>query len=236
MFELTFGDVGSCKSLDQAKRCLELLKQSIKIQKKYKLPIREIWINAPMNQEIKEKYKDRLFYWQNPMEMIFTDYPYNKMKRRNIDVIWDEIAVELPCDGWKDTDPEIRKFFAQHRHRGIRIFANTQDYKMMDINARRMTTRIYEIRKIIGSRDPSPTLPPVKLIWGFALKWELNKQLIRRDDQIRKKETLIPDIIWISKKLVNSYDMTFDIDKKADYLIHREKICQVCGLSQVTHH
>jgi hypothetical protein len=235
MFELTFGDVGSCKSLDQAKTCLRLLQQSKKIEKKYKLPKREIWINTPMNQKVLEKYEDRLKYWQDPMEMIFTDYPTNKIKRRNIDVVWDEIAVELPSDRWKDLDAEIRKFFAQHRHRGIRIFANTQDYMMVDINARRMATKVFEIKKKIGSKDPSPTLPPVKYIWGLALKWELNKQLIRKDDQVRKKQSIIPEFVWITRKYVELYDMTYDIDKKVEYLVHRKRTCPVCGLEKITH-
>lgn len=234
MFAFTFGDVGSGKSLAQADQTLLLLEQSVKIEKKYKLPKREIWTNAPMNKQITEKYKDRLRYWKNPLDMVFVD-DQRKIIRTNFDCLWDEIAVEIPSDKWKETDPEIRRFFAQHRKRGIRIWANTQDYMMVDINARRMATHVYQVHKIIGSRDPSPTLPPLKKIWGMVFVWELDKAYIRQDDMDRRHLTLLPYVIFINKKLCLAYDTSYDISKEFLELRHIERECKVCGKVKVEH-
>lgn len=236
MFALTFGDIGSCKSLDQAQTSFGLLLQSLKFQKKYNLPKREVWCNFHLNKEIQKRFYDRLFYWRDPQQMVFTDYPQNTKIRRNFDCVWDEIAVEIPSDKWKETDPEIRRFFAQHRKRGIRIFANTQDYMMVDINARRMATDIFQVHKIFGSRDPSPTLPPLKFIWGFGVKWRLDKALLRIDDQNRRHTDLIPRFIPITRKAVNLYDTSEDIYKEPNqYLMHRERLCATCGFKKYEH-
>lgn len=236
MFCFTFGDIGSGKSLKQAEEVLWLLGRSAKIEKKYKLPIREVWCNFHMNEKIREEWKDRLHYWKLPQEMIFKDYPKNKNIRRNFDVVWDEMAVEIPSDRWKDTDPEIKRFFAQHRKRGIQIWGNTQDYMMLDINARRMATNVFETHKIIGNRDPSATLPPIKHIWGLVIIWELNKNLIREDSQKREHLTMFPDFLWITKELALAYDTTEDIDKnQKTKLQHVELECDTCGKIKYDH-
>jgi len=229
MFEFTFGDVGSGKSLKQAETVLWLLNRSHKIQKKYNLPIREVWCNFHLNPVIQEKNQDRLRYWRIPQQMIFSDYPENKTIRRNFDCVWDEMAVELPSDRWKDTDPNVRRFFAQHRKRGIQLFGNTQDFMMVDINVRRMITHVFQTRKIIGSRDPSATLPPVGIIWGLVLIWELDKALIRENADKREHVTLFPEILWITKKLALSYDTGEDINKAEKMrLQHIEYRCDKC--------
>jgi len=227
MFSFTFGDVGSGKSLSQAKDGLWLLGRSVYIQKKYKLPLRQVLSNTHFSDSITDKYKDRLVYWHDPLEMIFTDYPLNKHIRRDFDVLWDEMAVDLPSDKWKDTDPEVRRFFAQHRKRGIQIYGNTQDYMMVDINARRMATEVWQTHKIIGNRDPSSTLPKINTFWGLILKWQLDKQCIRADDMDRRHIDILPEIIWISKKLVLAFDTSEDIYKTENmFYQHKIKMCQ----------
>lgn len=229
MFQFTFGDVGSGKSLNQADTVIWLLERSIRIQKKYKLPLREVWCNFHMSDEINKKYKGRIFSWHDPLEMIFLDYPKNTTLRKSFDCVWDELAVELPSDKWKDTHPEIRAFFAQHRKRAIQIYGNTQDYMMVDINARRMATKVFESFKIIGSPDPDPTFPKIKHPWGIVAKWELDKRLIRTDAQDRVRVSMFPHITWITKKLCNAYDTTEDIRQADVELKHITKKCKVCG-------
>lgn len=236
MFSFTFGDVGSGKSLVQARDVLLLLKRSRRIHKKYKIPNREVWCNFHMNQKIHEQYADILKVWHDPMEMIFTDYPYCKIIRRDFDCVWDEMAVELPADAWKDTHPEIRRFFSQHRKRGIQITGNTQDYMMLDINARRMTTSVFHTRKFWGSRDPSSTLPPVKFIWGFVFKWRIDKQAIRQDGKALVYEDFLPELLWIGRKLVSAYDTREDINAvDIPDLRHIKKQCRVCGKIVIKH-
>lgn len=236
MFQFTFGDIGSGKSLKQADTTLYLLHRAKRNVKKYGLPLREVWCNFHLSKKYEQKYKDNLRYWSVPQEMIFVDWPNNKVKRRDFDLVWDEMAVELPSDKWKDIDPAIRRFFAQHRKRGVEIYGNTQDYMMLDINARRMATSVFRCHKLIGSRDPSSTLPPVKHIWGIVFIWQLDKQSIRQDDQKQIKLTIMPEILWISKELCQAYDTTEDIDQSTkNRLMHVEYACDKCDYVKTEH-
>lgn len=236
MFAFTFAGVGQGKSIDLARNVLFCLDRSIKIQKKYHLPPRKQLCNFHVNPEVMKKYAGQIIYWTNPLDMIFEDYPDCKKIRRDFDCHWDELAVELASDKWKETHPEIRRFFAQHRKRGIEIFGNTQDYMMLDINARRMATNVFTVKKIIGSRDISATLPPVKKVWGVICKWEIDKKSIEMDNVDYKRLSIIPSVFFINKTLTDFYDTTEDI-KPAGYddLKHVVKICKVCGYKKITH-
>jgi hypothetical protein len=237
MFEFIIGDVGQCKSYFQAKILVWLLKRSVRVQKKYKLPIREVWVNCTVNKQIREKYSDRLKFWHRPREMIFSDYPLCKEYRRNFDCVWEEMAVELPSRlGQANTDQEIWYFFSQHRHRGIQIFGNAQDYIQVDKLARARATKVFEARKFFGSRDPNPTLPPVKFVWGLAGLWKLDKQCIRVDDMDRKRLGIIPEFSLIEKSICKIYDMTEDIRPAPDEpFFHSERKCITCGYTKYSH-
>jgi len=233
MFKFTFGNIGSGKSLAQAEEALFLMHQAQHLHKKYPhLPVREVWCNFDISEKYKKKYALHYKRWYHPLEMIFKDYADKGTDgevRRDFDCMWDEMAVELPSDAWKDTHPEIRRFFAQHRKRGIRIYGNTQDYMMLDINARRMATSVFRCYKIIGSRYPSATLSPIKIIWGLVLVWELDLSSIRKDDADQKKATLIPNFLWITKSLCDIYNTSEDISKGLrSKLLHVEFICDKC--------
>lgn len=226
----TYGRPGEGKSLDTAKTSLELLEEYKKIEKKYpKLPKRKLWTNMRLSKELEKEYLNKkLFYWENPKQL------YNV---KDVDIIWDEIARHLPSDKWGDTPDELRTLFAQHRKRGIRIFANTQDFKAVDINFRRMIGKAYKLKKIIGSRDISATLPPVKYIWGIILKRQFEPEELE-EKELEKAKTIyaLPEIIFIRKKYIKAYDTTQEIPRyQTDELDHIEKKCKKCGKTHITH-
>lgn len=228
--QFSYGRPGEGKSLDTAKTALELFKDYEKIEKKYpNLPKRSLWSNIKFSEKIEKKYLEKkLFYWESPQQLY---------KLRDVDIIWDEIARHLPADKWGDTPDDMRALFAQHRKRGIRIYANTQDYKAVDINFRRMVGEAYKLKKIIGSRDISVTLPPVKRIWGLIFKRKFNPEQIEVEKDIEKLETQgIPKIIFIRKKYINAYNTAQEIPKyEIKELEHIERICDECGKTQIIH-
>jgi hypothetical protein len=240
MFHFTFGDVGNGKSIDQAETVLWLLERSVRIQKKYKLPLRPVFCNFHMAEWVYEKYPDRLFYWHNPFEMIAKSFnPDQTIKELRVcfDCVWDEMSVELPADGWQSLPKEIRAFFAQHRKRGIQIYGCTQDYLMVDKNARRHATKVFEIHKIFGSPDPDPTFPPVKHPWGVIAKWPLDRSAIRADDQNRIRTAWIPNFVFISKLLCECYNTSENIRPASYETQHIEyPACKKCGFKPKSKH
>ena len=198
--ELCIGRPGQGKSMYNARITLALLKRAEWIEKKLKT-VRKVAINFHLSKELMEKYAKYLIYWTDPMELIrLTDY----------DLVIDEVANYFPSDKWKDTHHEVRRMFAQHRKRGMEIFANTQDYRMVDINYRRMLSRVFQIWKIVGNRSPSATLPKIKYIWGLIIIRELDPETLE-DDGEKKVIGLIPNLMLITRKLVECYDTREDI-------------------------
>jgi hypothetical protein len=188
-----------------------------------------------------EKYipESRFVIWHDPLKMIYTDYPQCTKYRLFFDLFWDEISYDAPNNTMREQKihPEILKLFSQHRHRGVHIFANTQDYKMVDINFRRMLSvgGVSTVSKIIGSNDPDPTLPPVKYIWGLILKWGVDKRSIENDD-VKLVHDWIPSFYWITRQKCSFYDTMADVGKKVEFdLKHIERKCAVCGEMRIIH-
>lgn len=226
MFVLTIGKPGQGKSLDNADTLLWLLWRNKRIEKKYGMR-RLVLINFHVSDKILSKYKDFIRYWNDPMQLV---------KMRDCDIVWDEISVALPSDKWKDTPPAVRHMLAQHRKRGIEIHANTQDFRMLDINARRMIHRVFLVKKVLGSRDISATKPKLRYIWGLILKFELDPMSLE-DGAVRKIISWFPSIILISRSLVSVYDTTEDIKPPPEAaLVHFTRKCYTCGYVKEGHH
>lgn len=256
-FELTIGRPGQGKSMYTAKLTLELLERSKRIYEKGIKCDREqaknIWkkyltvnpndegvhfkknrlyglkrivaINFHLSKSITEKYKPFIKYWNDPMELI---------TMKDFDLVIDEIANYFPSDKWKDTHHEVRRMFSQHRKRGMEIYANTQDYRMVDINCRRMLSTVFQLYKIVGSRSPSATLPEIKHPWGIIMQLELDPETLEDD---KEKERLgWPEFFFITKKLTSLYDTTEDIKPAPPpHFHHIDRTCLSCGFAKQIH-
>jgi hypothetical protein len=208
------------KSMYCARLTLSLLQRAVWIKKKYGYD-RKVAINFHLNPKLMEQYKDFILYWTDPMQLIHL---------KDYDLVIDEVANYFPADRWKDTPRDIRRMFAQHRKRGMEIYANTQDYKMVDINYRRMLSSVNELFKIFGNRSPSATLPKIKFIWGLIGIFHLDPYSLE-DDGEKKRVGLLPSLMIISRGLVNAYDTTEDIKPAPppDYFHEEPRHCPTCG-------
>lgn len=231
---LTFARPGHGKSLDTARTVQKLFNTYKYVEKKYpSLPRRVLLCNLKLSPKVEELYlNNHLLYWENPRQLRYCLREHCWIKEtqhgtHDVDIVIDELANYAPSDGWKDLPRWLRKLFAQHRHRGIRIYANTQDYMAIDINFRRMVAKAYEVQKIIGSRDISATLPPVKYIWGIVIKREFDPgqiEMMGINAPLERKG--LPKIFFISKKLIEMYDTTQDLPEyMPDALEHLKFQC-----------
>lgn len=224
-FQLAIGRPGQGKSMYNAKLTIELLDRAVKIQKKMKV-VRKVAINFHLSAEMMEKYKEYIIYWTDPMELI---------ELKDYDLVIDEIANYFPSDKWKDTHFEVRRMFAQHRKRGMEIYCNTQDYRMVDINCRRMLSRVYQLWKVVGNRSPSPTLPKIRWVWGLIIIRELDPEKLE-DDGEKEVITTIPDFMLITRKLVNLYDTREDIKSAPPPKFHHvRRDCDTCEFVKFIH-
>jgi len=220
------GKPGAGKSLYLAKALHEILLRNVNWEQKSGIR-RLVYSNLKLNDEITTAFKDYLRYWENPEELI---------KIRDADVFWDEIATHLDATQYKDLPLPIKRWLQQHRKFGIEIYGTTQDFAMIDISMRRMTSDLKVLVKLFGSRDKSNTSPPVKTIWGLTIVREMDPATYKEDEKENKASGL--GFLFITRKLTDTFDTTQEI-RVGTYppLQHIERVCinQDCSYHKVIH-
>jgi len=214
-FEIVEGAPGQGKSLYTARTTKRLAERNRKWFAKGNLK-RPIWSNLKFSREFEEKYEGYIFYWTDSNQLV---------KLLDCDIIRDEIATELDARNWQNLSVEMKRFLSQYRKRGIDIYANTQDFSMIDQRARLMISNVRTLTKIIGSRDISTTKPNPKYIWGLCMIRDV--QNFRETDPEKKKYDIIPNFLIIEKELVEIYDTRQDIAiGKPPPLRHEVRYCE----------
>lgn len=217
---------GAGKSYKMAQTAIGLLYRNRKIKEKYGID-RKLISNIKFSLEVEEEFKDQILYWAEPSDLV---------KLRDIDVLWDEIATHLDSTQWQNMSLEIKRWLQQHRKFGIEVYGTTQDFAMIDKSMRRLTSDLYILRKLIGSRDKSTTKPPVKFVWGLITVQEMDPTSY--DEETSKKAAGFPSIMFLSKQGTEIFDTTQEI-KQGSYPplnhIARECIFPGCTFHKVVH-
>jgi len=217
-FEITEGAPGQGKSLYTARTAKKLIERNIKWEQKGN-PRRILWSNLKFSESFEEKYKGYFSYWEDSSRLV---------KLHDCDIIWDEIATELDARNFMNLSIEMKRFLSQYRKRGIDIYANTQDFTMIDARARLMISNVRQLTKIVGSRDISTTKPNPKYIWGLILIRDVIN--FKETEPEKKKFELVPSFMLISRENIEIYDTRQDIPLgKPAPLKHIVKHCEFFG-------
>jgi len=204
VFEIIEGLPGNGKSLYTARRVLGLLKRNQKWFLKSGQK-RQILSNLKFSPEFEKEAGDFLKYWVSVNEIT---------KITDCDLVWDEIAAELDSRSFQTLSEELKRFLSQYDKRGVEIYANTQDYSIIDLRARMFVTRIARVSKVLGSRRPSPTRPPIKTLWGLIVVRDAT--VINANDASEKKFGFFPsEFFFIEKELTDLYDTRQVINQTA---------------------
>lgn len=218
-FEIVEGPPGQGKSLYTARLTYRLLGRNKKWFKKTGVK-RKIYSNLRFSEKFEKAAEGYLEYWADSSDLV---------KLTDCDIVWDEIATELDSRNFAELSVEMKRFLSQYRKRGIDIYANTQDFSMIDKRARLMISGVRTLTKIMGSRDISTTKPNPKTIWGLVLIRTV--QNYREDDPEKKKYDLVPGFMLIERQLIELYDTRQDIPMgKPAPLKHRELVCEFHGV------
>ncbi len=220
IFEITEGAPGQGKSLYTARLAFRLLKRNQKWARQGKQR-RVIFSNLRFS----EKFEKKAGYGTNESFLEYWTDTDKICKLHDCDIIWDEIATELDSRNFANLTVELKRFLSQYRKRGVDIYANTQDFSMIDARARLMISRTRTLWKIIGSPDPSTTKPVIKRIWGVIMIRDV--QNYREVAPEKKKYELIPGFMLIERELVELYDTRQDIPLgRPSPLKHIELVCE----------
>jgi len=210
----------SGKSLRLASKSRELVERNATWLKKSGIA-RPLWSNLKFSTEFEKWALDKgikINYWENLDDLI---------KVENADVIIDEVGNYFDSRMWADLSLDVRKWLTQAAKCGIEIYGSAQDFAQVDKSFRRLTNAVYEIKKVCGSRRPSPTKPPIKRIWGVCFAWSINPASYREDDKEYEEGFLPADFFFIRRKHCEIFDTTQKIGRsKYPAMRHEERRCQ----------
>lgn len=157
--------------------------------------------------------------------IIYYSHLHELVKYKNVDVIMDEVGNYFDSRLWADLSLDVRSWLSQGAKSGIELYGSAQDFAQIDKSFRRLCNYLFEVKKVVGSRRPSPTKPPVGRVWGLCLLRELNPISYSEDD--KKYISFFPDFFFISKEYCDIFDTTQKIPR-SDLIPfrHTERYCE----------
>jgi hypothetical protein len=225
--EVISGRPGSGKSNMTAQVLIQVLRRNIRFYKKTG-KVRPIYCNFHLRADLEEEVKMFLRHWESLEELSTV---------QDADVFIDEIFNYFDAKHWAELSFSIRRWLSQHRKLGIEIYGNCQDFSQVDISFRRMTSKLYYLVKLISSRDPSPTRPPVKYIWGVSTIYTMNPTDYKEDQ--KENKTKFHWFLFITRSSCDVYN-TREIIKPGVFppLQHAERKCSdpECDFKRVLHY
>lgn len=226
MITIYTGLPGSGKTTKCSQEILKILFRNKKWFSKFGI-LRKVYSNVKFKPDIEQQFSDFIFYWSDPRELILI---------KEADIFIDEVANYFDSQNWELLPMAVKSWLRLHEHYGIDIYANTQDYSTIDISFRRLTSSLYRIKKIIGSRRPAKTKPPVKYIWGLAVINELDARAF--DEKTQDTSSIgFPSFMFYTKdKTDNVFDTLADVALgDLPPLRHMVRKCESCDYERVYH-
>lgn len=227
MISLVTGLPGASKSYVTAQKILELVARN-KRWHKVTGKVRKVRSNLVLSDAFTEaanQHHEFISYWEDPEEL---------PSMNNCDVIWEEMGAHVDSRSWEQLPLSLRRWLQQHRHRGVEIYGNCQDFADIDVAVRRLVGSLLYLTKIMGSRDPSATTLPPRWIWGIIARVYLDPRVYQEDKKL--SSGVFAGFTFISREGVELYSMHNDI-KPGKYppLQHRERTCPDCGFIKTVH-
>jgi len=221
----------SGKSLKLAMDVTEIVARNAKWARKSGI-VRPIWSNLHFSREFYDYATKEMgipiHYWSNLDTLIQT---------HDADIVCDEVGNYFDSRLWADLSLDVRRWLSQGAKQGIEFYGTAQDFAQVDKAFRRLCNELFLIKKIIGSRRPSATKPPVKYIWGVCLKFELDPNAYDED----KKKFIgggLPGVIFIQRKYCDIFDTKEKIERSLPPLMkHIERHCENndCTFHKIAH-
>jgi len=115
------------------------------------------------------------------------------------DLFVDEIGAYFDSRTYADLPLSTRLWLAQAQKLGVHIYGGAQDWAQIDVSFRRLVSKLYEVKKIIGSRRPSKSLPGSNRPWALGFVWKLAPQSSSDSGEARTL-SMIPSFIVMTKR------------------------------------
>jgi len=153
----------------------------------------------------------------------------------NCDVFMDEVGNYFDARGWQELNLDVRRWLTQGAKTGVELYGGAQDFAQVDKAFRRLVNHLYYIRKVLGSRRPSATRPPVKRIWGVCLVWTLDPN--GYDEEKFKKKSMFPSVFFIRRFFCEIFNTNQKIIRSAPPPLRKVvRVCPEDGFKQIRYY
>jgi len=222
----------SGKSLRLAMKAEEIVDRNAKWYRETKI-VRPILSNLKFSASF-EAYASSvsvpIYYWSNLDELI---------KWSDCDVFIDEVGTYFDARMWQDLSLDVRRWIAMGAKQGIEMYGTAQDFAQVDKAFRRLTNELLHITKLVGSRRPTATRPPVKRIWGICLTTALNPREYNEDkNKFDSADIFSFGFFYIRREFCEIFDTKQVIARSAPPpLRHVDRSCEndLCGFHKLLH-
>lgn len=266
---LFYGERGSGKTLECARLILNIIKYLKKLYKKFPdLHHAIIMTNLEIAKKFVNENKEWIYTWSDLRELKYCPRKkcWRGKKRHRLHGCYlfaDDINTLISAAKWHMIPIWTKKMFTQGRKFGIRIVATCVRYDDIILDFRVTTKVAFRFIKIIGSKDPDETKPPVKRIWGFYKMRKITAELLWKfgdmtEPEIQELENSVHEeeelkgktpysdmwrasFRWISRKLCEVYDTNQELQEYIPkFASHHEITCNDpdhpnCGYKKVFH-
>jgi|SRR5665647_112085 len=173
-----------------------------------------------------------IMYWKDLDQILYED---------DCDIIMDEVGRYFNARKWQDLSTDALGWLTQSSKRGVEIYGAAQDFSQVDVNFRRLVGGrggLFHIRKIMGSRRPSATKPPVKKIWGVCTMDELDPIGYDSATSLFKHKSIFPTVFFITRQYCEIFDTKQKIAQGIPpKLRHTMQLCEqaTCSFTRTSH-
>jgi len=129
----------------------------------------------------------------------------------NCDIFIDEIIKYFPASGSNPLTREQLDFLTQGAKNGVHIWGASQDFSQVHKQFRLLVNEVYVVSKLIGSRRPMKTAPPVKRIWGLCMMRAVKPMSFKGDSATMENISNIPHFFLIHREDTDRFDTTYKI-------------------------
>lgn len=216
------GIESSGKSLALAADLEMVLKRNMKWKKKTGMP-RPIVCNMPLSSAFAERAARAgipLRFWKNLDEIIYLS---------ECDVFIDEILKYFDARLWASLSLDAKHWLTQGAKTGIHVYGSAQDFSQVDKSFRLLVNKCVHVTKLIGSRRPMKTAPPVKHIWGICVLRQVDPATFK-GDSVSMETSGIPSVMFIQERYTSIFDTNAKIvPSESPRLKHEIRYCEHYG-------
>ena len=192
----------SGKSLKLSRVAEDVRLRNLRWYKKVKIR-RTMAFNSPMSEEFKvqlERSNINYLEFKNLDDILYLE---------ECDIFIDELIKFFPASQ-SSLSTEQLHFITQGAKSGINVYASSQDFSQVHKQFRLLTNRVFVISKVMGSRRPMKTSPPVRFIWGLCYLREVSPTSFK-GDSVTMESHGWPSFFFIEKRDTQRFDTSFKI-------------------------